>query len=118
MSTPTILYFGCLGRAGHYLHDKTKAYSHQPRWSSTAWGTAIDGGIFDSSPKKWEPGVVHHAQNAGWSVVYWADYSVDSRPGSHSTFVAHALLSKDELISLARAQWPEIFGRKRYPVLS
>ncbi len=117
MSAP-ILYFGCLGDAGHYLRDKTKPHHAQPRYSSTAWGNQLDGGIFADSKRHWEDGVVHHAQKDGWSVVYWADYSVDTRPGSHSTFVVQALMTKDELIAAARLQWPEVFGRKRFPRLT
>lgn len=113
-----ILYFGCLSGPGHYLRDKTKSHWEQPRHSSTPWGVQIDGGVFDSSPRKWQAGAVHHAQKDGWTLVYWADYSVDSRPGSHSTFVIPALLSKAELLEGARHLWPEVFNRPRFPVLT
>lgn len=113
-TTAPILYFGCIGQPGHYLHDKTKSYDEQPRFSSTPWRAQIDAGVF----KDYSAGKVYHAQKDGWSLIYMADYSVDSRPGSHSTFVTKSLMTKDELVAAARIQWPEVFGRKRFPVLS
>lgn len=117
-----ILYFGCLKDSGHYLWSKAHGHlskvGYRETKDMTPWGNAIDGGIFPDSRRKWESGVVHHVQRGGFTAVYWADYSVDSRPGSHSTFVVPALLTKAELIEGARHLWPEVFHRPRFPVLT
>lgn len=117
-----ILYFGCLKDSGHYLWSKASGYCAQVPFheikTMTPWGLSIDDGVFPSSPLRRRAGAVHHAQKDGWTLVYWADYSVDSRPGSHSTFVVPALLTKAELIEGARHLWPEVFHRPRFPVLT
>ncbi len=123
-----ILYFGCLGDKGHYLFRRVgrelgdyAKLSYYETKAATPWGDNIDGGVFSKSPRRLEAGAIHACHLNGWSLVYWADYSVDTRPGSHSTFVTKSedcIGNHDLLIARARIQWPEVFGRPRFPVLT
>lgn len=82
------------------------------------WGNHIDGGIFKDSKAKDRLGVVHTANLDGWTLVAWADRSVDSRHGSHSTFIVEADITPERLIEMAREQWPQVFSRPGFPDLS
>lgn len=119
MSLTPILYFGCLQDVGHYLWSKASGHytvqiDHRAIKTATPWGFDIDYSIKGLV----RTGIVSYGQKDGWSVIVIPDRSVDSRPGSHSTFAVQALLSKDELIANARAQWPEVFNRPQFPALS
>ena len=118
---PVVYYFGCIGRAGHYLHspkDKPLSMSrNEEKQLGQPWGDHIDAQVFLSSREHHRPGKVHHTTKGGWSLVYFADYSVDTRPGSHSTFIAPAVVDAATLIQWAREQWPEVFLRPRFPEL-
>lgn len=112
-----VLYFGCIGDKGHYLwHPRTGKVSVLERLKQP-WGNHIDGGIFGDSPLKFAPGIVHVDKNFGWTGVAWADYSVDSRLGSHSTFLANADVDPVDLIKYAKQQWPDVFSRPNFPDL-
>lgn len=63
------------------------------------------------------PGRLLHEQKDGWTILYFADYSVDRRPGSHSTFITNAELSLEDMLSSAREAWPEVFLRPGSPAL-
>ena len=83
------------------------------------WGNAIDGGfIFDGKKRTENIGVVASTKRDGWTLVSWADRSVDTRPGSHSTFIMEAEVTPERLIEMAREQWPQVFSRPGFPDLS
>lgn len=82
------------------------------------WGNYIDAGIFKDSKDKERLGVVHSTHFKGWTMVAWADRSVDSRHGSHSTFIVDAEVTPERLIEMAREQWPQVFSRPGFPDLS
>jgi hypothetical protein len=114
---PTVLYFGCIDRPGHYLWHLLHGRLSWREFRLTPWGDHIDGGVFGDSKSKHEAGRVHVQKKDGWTAVAWADYSVDRRPGSHSTFLVHADVTAEELIAMAREQWPQVFNRGRFPEL-
>lgn len=103
-----VLYFGCYRDVGHDLRSKRNP---RIRWNETAWGSSIDGGCFPDG-RVWG---VHVAKKDGWTALAVQDNSVDTRPGSHSTFVCAADITGKELLALAKEQWPEVFGRPRFP---
>lgn len=105
----TILYFGCMDRAGHYLWHPTRGKLNWQETKSTPWGNGIDGCLLQGKP--YEAGVVYHEQRGGWSMVSFCDYTGDSRPGSHSTFVVESLMSAAELVAAAKVAWPGVFAR-------
>ena len=116
MNTPTheILYFGCIDEAGHYLFSKRNP---QIRTSDQPWGILIDGKTVGHGGYGRE-GVCVTTKKDGWTAVDFTDNSVDTRPGSHSCFLVAADLTTEQVLALAREQWPEVFSRKRFPDLS
>lgn len=117
--TTLVLYFGCIDRAGHYLfHPVRGDLSWQETKDGTPWSDNIDGGLFGDSRRKWEAGIVHTCKKAGWTGIAWADYSIDTRPGSHSTFVVAADITTEQLLQLSRQQWPHVFSRHKFPALT
>lgn len=97
-----ILYFGCLNQTGHSLHSKQG--SRGLYYESTPWGIKLDGGV------------TGFQQKDGWSAYGFADYSVDTRPGSNSIFLCAAEVSADELLTEAFNQWPEVWNRPGFPI--
>ena len=113
----TVFYFGCIRQSGHYLWHPTQGQIRRMD-QFQPWGNKIDGWVLKDSKAKDDLGVVHSAKLHGWTLVAWADRSVDSRHGSHSTFIVEADIAAERLIELAREQWPQVFSRPGFPSLS
>lgn len=107
-----ILYFGCgASHAGHYLWER--------EWSSAGRNQvrdclfyAIDGSFFLSDAKECE---FLLSTVPPWTIISWKDNSVDSRLGSHSTFLFKGFESQNEAELLLKAMeiFPRVFGRQR-----
>jgi hypothetical protein len=104
-----VLYFGCIGGSGHYLHDKLNP---QRRYDSTPWGNSLDGAL---DPQD-QQGVAMLSRREGWTAIGWSDRTVDSRPGSHSVFLVEAEVTAEQLLQAAKEQWPQVFSRFRFPI--
>lgn len=111
----TVYYFGCVGQCGHFLHHPETGRVRPTDREVHPWGYDIDGGIFQGSKQAWTAGLVHIQSKDGWTGISFADYSIDTRPGSHSTFVVEGEFSEEEILLAAKKQWPQIFGRPRFP---
>lgn len=109
-----VLYFGCLRAVGHFLH---RTLNREVRFECQPWRNNLDGGLLDSLPRQTE-GVVVTAKKDGWTVIAFWDRSVDSRGNSNSAFLIQGDVTAEELLELARNQWPEVFSRPRFPKLS
>ena len=110
-----VLYFGCLGAPGHHVHSKAArvSYYEQP-WRE------LDGGLLKKARPFVEDqpeGVIVYALAPGWSVISFWDRSVDARPSSNSAFLIRAEMPAEEILKLAREQWPEVFSRPKFPNL-
>lgn len=127
-------YFGCWREPGHYLwlpgtggypHKAGRAegellgsrsHSHDPKPGIIPWGYSLDGGLLTGS-RYYTEGVARVAQRDGWTALSFWDQSVDSRPGSSSTFVFDALLTPEEALAAAREAFPPIFERFTFDVV-
>lgn len=117
-ASPEVLYFGCLGGVGHFMHSRRRP--GQVRWDATPFGNKLDGGLItddyygvDSTPT----GEIHEHHKDGWTAVsFWDRSGGDRRPGCNSTFLVNAEMSGDELLALAKEQWPGIFRRPDFPI--
>jgi hypothetical protein len=99
-------YFGCVGQAGHFLHD-TRLRHIWPE-PTTPFGY-LDGTLTPTATTTARLAALHHKD--GWTALSMHDYSVDSRPGSHSTFVFHADLDFDGALAAATEHFPAIVSR-------
>ena len=107
-----IWLFGCIGAPGHCMHNRTPPH---PAWDSTPWGNQVDGGLAPQQDCVTGEYVEHHKD--GWTAVSFWDRSGDHRPGSNTNFFVAHTVTGEELIAMARKQWPEVFARRGFPKL-
>jgi hypothetical protein len=96
-------YLGCWQEAGHFFFAPGLARHVYP--SPTPWHGNLDSRDFADS-RDWL-----RKELDGWTAIGRRDNTVDSRPGSHSTFAFHAVLTTAEAEAEARRLFPEIFER-------
>ena len=116
---PKMLYCGCHGDSGHYVWREN---GERVRWGladkEQPWGKAIDGGIQPLARGGYHVpnGVARYTQEHGWSALSWWDNSIDTRPGSHSTFVIEGVHSAEFVLVSARIRFPWVFERFPFDV--
>jgi hypothetical protein len=117
---PEVLFFGCYSNvrpgyyaAGHYLYSKHRRADAR---TDTPWGYKLDGGLLEGHGNKFQDDKYVVAKLDGWTAVSFWDNSGDSRGASNSAFVVHADITGEELLKLAREQWPEVFNRPSFPL--
>lgn len=120
-TTYPAIYFGTWGGPGHFAHlpDMNWVPRGTRLSNLTPWGH--DG--LDRAPK-WDvtPGsrysghygkqgdaVLRHKD--GWTCLAVADYTVDSRPNSHASFVFLGHLTFEEAVERAREVFPRVVAR-------
>ncbi len=102
-------YFGCVEQAGHYMH--TPDLRHDWEFMRTnPWGNKIDGGLV---PKR--EGRFAITRKDGWTALAFVDNTVDSRPGSNSAFLAEGDFDLDQMLAIAKEQFPAIWKRCGLP---
>jgi len=111
-----ILYFGCYRDKGHYFWSE--GFS-KPRWSDTVtqipWGIQVDTGLCPKGPQIQGRAAFH--QKDGWTAISFWDRTVDTRPGSHSTFLCENTLDFDAMVALCKETFPTIWERYTFEVV-
>lgn len=113
-------YFGCRGRsAGHFLHacDKRNGkdcWDDYKRLKSLFGGRHVDGG-FNPKMKPLDQGAGAVERVGNWTVLSIDDYSIDSRPNSHATFILRGEHTFDEAWSAAVEWFPSDCARVGRP---
>ncbi len=102
-------YFGCKrmtaeGRAGHHFLGDISFVPADLQHGS------LDG-PYAPDRKDQPQSVARLTHVSGITIVSMWDRTGDERGNSNSSFLADAILSFDEVITLARQQFPEIVGR-------
>lgn len=116
--TPVMFYCGCHRDSGHHLWTADETTS-STFWQLQPWGYAVDGDL-QPRPKNGfhlPNGIARFTQEHGWSALSWWDNSIDTRPGSHSTFIVHGTYLAEEVLAMARARFPWVFARFQYQVV-
>jgi hypothetical protein len=101
-------YCGCWQQLGFYVF-KPGMEKMPFRWAS-----GLDS-------RRWQPrgaseGEAKVTHLSGWTILSFLDFSVDRRPGSHSTFALRGQHDYEHAISLARAAFPRVFERFAFEV--
>lgn len=102
-------YFGCVGGPGHYMHRPDMSTD----WSfcrNNPWGCGIDGGLLKGRKERYVL-----TQKDGWTALSFVDNTVDSRPGSNSSFLAGGNFTVEEMFAIAKRDFPAIASRCRLP---
>lgn len=121
-------YFGCQGDAGHYWWD-----AEGPRMSRKAEArvgekiaSKIDGGFCPgvsdnpnrpyarTRPEVEGEAALHYLD--GWTVLAFWDRSVDKRGGCNSNFVVRGHATFDEVLALAKEQYPQVMNRLTFQI--
>lgn len=122
-----MLYFGCIGGPGHYL------FASPGRWASrevvTPWGQTPDGTLTPHENvcsrkrgshyclcKEIEGSALLHHKD-GWTALSFWDRSVDKRGGCNSTFMSEGVLTLEEMMRKATAEFPNVMNRLRFPIV-
>lgn len=107
------LYFGCWGNStGHYLFESEY---QKPPMNTVPWDS-IDGGLAPAGVKQREGVAELHHKN-GWTALAFWDRSVDKRPNSNSALFAEGTHSFDEMIQIAKDNFPQIMNRFNFPII-
>lgn len=117
----SMLYFGCWGTSpGHGLHGpdgKSVGSEENPaeKYVGAGWPYGWAGQKLDRCPELIEgQSVILH--DPGWTILSFADRSVDTRRGSHSTFVARGVYMFDEMWEAALRLFPVVCSRYSFEV--
>lgn len=119
MPNPSVFYFGCVERAGHFLWDTSLQTLHDSHPSLRAYGfplrqNVLDGGLMPYSSEYHPDGKVFVSHVNGWTILMFNDSSVDSRPGSHSAFIIRGVRSYTNALAIAKREFPTIFARFKF----
>jgi hypothetical protein len=115
-------YFGCWQREGHSFFAPGMRAVAGP---VSPWGFGVDQGILHAAhfraqgarrDDEQREGVAVVAHQDAWTALSFWDRSVDTRKGSHSTFVFDGLLSGEGALAAARVLFPEVFERFTFEV--
>lgn len=118
-----VLYFGCVGTPGHYLHEGNTILW---RNAGTPWEpeqldmTLCPGVVKTSYGHKCEhqtegAAAIHHRD--GWTAIAFWDRSVDTRKNCNSVFIVEGIHEFDDAKRHAMASYPKIWKRFRFEVL-
>lgn len=111
MSARFPVFFGCSNSdKGHYLFtaDGGKGNGYCP-WQDS-W---FDGTLNPESGREGEA-AIHHIK--GYTLIAFADYSVDSRPGSNVVFAIPGIMAFNAVVVEAKRLFPEVWKRFDYPI--
>lgn len=119
------LYFGALGRPGHYLHrsDGFNLWNRDKRGLSLPWSDALmDTGLLKNGKRAdicdgkvfWTCGGLSF-----WYAFYWWDRSGDGRANSNSGFYVRGFgwPEQEEAFAYACLIWPRVVSRQRHPLV-
>ena len=125
-----IYYFGCgIGHKGHYLWGPNmRSAKRDEPGGGMPWGqgfnpnglTHLDTGLCSKERgEKHRNGCWKLTHKGGWTAWAFWDCSGDSRPNSHSTFIAPGKITADGMKALAQEHFPKVMKRasvyKLYP---
>ncbi len=112
-----LYYFGCIRQVGHFLfqsdNGRAVACHYAPRPFANRFGyngERLDG-MF-CPPATWGTQVWMESNVGKWRIISWCDNSVDSRTGSHSTFIGYDYSTAEALLEDAKLRFSEVFARQ------
>lgn len=108
-------YYGCLNSVGHFSHGPCwRQYRVHGEWVNT------DAGFMHprrhGMPLRPEGSARLTYTDEGWTVLSFADRSIDQRGDSHSTFTARGRLTGAEMMKAAQEAWPDVWARYPFQV--
>jgi hypothetical protein len=120
---PKVFYYGSTGD-GHHLIDKDGDKFHGGGKVFTPWGSYPDGTLCPdglilkkNGEEYMQPeGKALLHQKDGWTALGFWDRSGDHRFNSNSNFLVRGTYTFDEMLALAKDQFPGIFAAIKFPI--
>lgn len=126
MPEPFMVYFGPYRESGHFFHSEDGISSSKHKYGDVPWTAGeIDGPmqpgqvmwrdhLVQRGPRVEGHSLLHHKD--GWTAISMWDSSVDTRPGSSSTYIAKGTFTFEQMVELAKARFAERWGRMKFEV--
>lgn len=105
-------YFGCVNIVGHHLWDHK--LNHYSGTECPFKPEELD--IPFCPPENTLQGIAKISYAKGWTILSYWDNSIDSRPGSHSTFLASGEYHFNPMWEHMYAVFPSIFNRLKLKI--
>src|SRR5579862_26022 len=122
MSEIKMFYFGPWDQAGHYMRSDDHPPQDLEGWRAVShftytnpWGRSIDGSLAPPDTHMEGFARVHHKD--GWTALSFWDRTIDSRPGSHSTYLAEGYYTFDQMVEFASKRFAERWNRMPFAVV-
>lgn len=116
-------YFGCWGCLGHYLYDsQQRSVNDDKSEIPHAWRRgALDGAFAPRRgsgrySEEYPQGVAAHTSKDGWTLIAFWDRTGDSRGNSSSTFLAKGDFTFEQMVAMAKFEFPDLWKRFRFEV--
>lgn len=114
-----LLYFGCRGKAGHFLFDR----QHGSIYDARALGLPFNGNDFDGSsiflphPERPGHGALTHVIRGefAYTVLAWWGSPFDARPAVNAAIIASGWDEPDYIWSRFEACFPDLKGKLDRP---
>lgn len=108
----TCFYFGAWSRnkVGHFLYAPGGWTARRNEMALPFRPHILDAGLLPQEGEQAEGHIVR-AVIGNWTVLTFWDRSADSRGQSNSAFVFDAVAPTEDLLAVARVQFPEVFNR-------
>ncbi len=120
LAAAEVFYFGCGEEAGHYwFASGWKRVGRKVESVLPALARSIDQDLcpgFAHGRREENVGHARLTHAEGWTFLSWWDRSVDPRTGSNSNLVAKGRFRLEDMLTLARDQFPGLIDRQLIPI--
>jgi len=118
-----MFYFGPWDQAGHHMRsadrptdrsmelEERRAESNFTR--TNPWGCHVDGQLCSKNTTEGLALIYH---KGGWTAMSFWDYTIDTRPGSHSTYLAEGTFTFEEMVEMAKSRFAERWSKMAFKV--
>lgn len=122
MTEPFMVYFGPFKEPGHFFFTEEGYSFSSDKFMDVPWRAGeIDGPLQPGWPlpadrlqRRTRPmceGEAHLHHRNGWTALSFWDFSVDTRPGSSSTYIAKGIFTFEQMVELAKTRFAERWNR-------
>lgn len=119
MNSIRMFYFGPWAQSGHHFRGEDGRMLPHDVEISLPWGSSmgwkIDGGLIPNK-NYYAVGVAHVTHEHGWTAISFWDMSVDSRPASHSTYIAEGTFTFEQMVETAKTSFAARWNRMGFEV--
>lgn len=119
IDNPRMFYFGPWRESGHHFHGPGGSAVDRAIEKSLPWGPlhgwTIDCGLIPNKNYRAQ-GEAWITHDHGWTALSFWDMSVDTRPASHSTYIAEGTFTFDEMVRSASRLFADRWNRMRFSV--